>query len=96
VTVKNGETIIFNYFLHLILSNNLIQQNSNSSITLRNKFKVFKILLKLKYFDETEIVWKRKILSKYLLKRKIYFGPGTVACAVILATGTVDIGSLRW
>jgi hypothetical protein len=23
-------------------------------------------------------------------------GPGTVACAVILATGTVDIGCLRW
>jgi hypothetical protein len=22
--------------------------------------------------------------------------PGTVACAVILATGTVDIGCLRW
>jgi len=34
---------------------------------------------------------KRFKVSKIFIKE-----PGTVACAVILATGTVDIGCLQW
>ncbi len=34
--------------------------------------------------------------ERFYIKLKRIVKPGTVACAVILATGTVDIGCLRW
>jgi hypothetical protein len=45
---------------------------------------------------------KEKLDPKLKQPQGIYFlqrgmeKPGTVACAVILATGTVEIGCLRW